>query len=59
MNSEGTLGAEPLSGRPHFSHSFEKRGRSNLTEELFVSYFFGCADGGRIPFMRRYIAAAA
>ena len=23
------------------------------------AYFFGCADGGKIPFRRRYIAAAA
>jgi hypothetical protein len=22
-------------------------------------YFFGCADGGRIPFNRKYMAAAA
>ena len=24
-----------------------------------LAYFFGCAEGGRIPFRRRYIAAAA
>jgi hypothetical protein len=24
-----------------------------------LPYFFGCAEGGRIPFRRRYIAAAA
>lgn len=28
-------------------------------DEPRPSYFFGCADGGRIPFSRRYMAAAA
>jgi hypothetical protein len=23
----------------------------------FARYFFGCADGGRMPFIRKYIAA--